>query len=586
MRKLYSGNEAVARGAYEAGVEIAAAYPGTPSTEILENIALYKEIYAEWSVNEKVAFEVAFGGSIGGKRSLAAMKHVGVNVAADALMTAAYTGVNGGFVLVTADDPGMFSSQNEQDNRYFAKMAQIPMLEPSNSQEAKDFTVLAFEISEKFDTPVLLRMTTRICHGKSIVECADRKSGPQLQYNKDPQKYVMIPANARKRHVVVEERLKYLGDFAEDFTENKTEYNDLNIGIITCGVSYQYAKEVFPDASFLKLGVSYPIPMKKIKAFAEKVKKLYVIEELEPFLEEQLRAEGIKLTGKDVLPRLGEYSPGLLREKLLGQEPEQSKSDIKLPARPPVMCAGCPHRAVFHILRKLKTIISGDIGCYTLSTLPPLNTMDTVLCMGASMGIAQGLVRVLEEKKRQRVVSVLGDSTFIHSGIPGLVNAVYNRANITVIVLDNRITAMTGHQDNPGTGKTLKGDTVPEFDFAGMARAAGVEFVQTVDPIDVEKTKSVISQAMDYKGPSVVIAKRPCVLVDRNQFPGPMRIDWESCKECKICLRIGCPAISVNDNKICIDATMCFGCGLCQQICPHESIGPLKPTNTGSDHEK
>lgn len=573
MKQLYSGNEAVSRGAWEAGAEIAAAYPGTPSTEILENIAKYKEIYAEWSVNEKVAFEVAFGAAVAGKRSLAAMKHVGVNVAADALMTAAYTGVNAGFVLVTADDPGMHSSQNEQDNRYMAKFAQIPMLEPADSQEAKDFVRLAFEISEKYDTPVMLRMTTRVCHGKGLVETGERITIPDRDYVKDPQKYVMIPANARKRHIFVEQRNKQLAEFSEQFSGNVEITGDTSIGIVTSGISYQYAREALPKAAIFKIGMTNPLPINKIKAFAARVKKLLVIEELEPFIEEQLRAAGFKVSGKDILPRQGEYSPELLCEIVTGVKamPVETGS-APLPARPPVMCAGCPHRAVFHVLKKMNVVVSGDIGCYTLSTLPPLNTMDTVVCMGSSIGMAQGMVRALDGKKSKRVVSVLGDSTFIHSGIPSLVNAVYNRANITIIILDNRITAMTGHQQNPGTGVTLQGQPVHEFDFVAMAQAAGVSFVQIVDPIDIEETKTAISRALEHEGPSVVIARRPCVLIDRHQYDGPMQINPDRCKVCKICLRIGCPAISMVKETIRIDASVCFGCSLCRQVCPHDAI--------------
>ncbi len=571
MKKLLSGNEAVARGAFEAGVEIAAAYPGTPSTEILETVATYDEIYAEWSVNEKIAFEVAYGGAVGGRRSLAAMKHVGVNVASDALMTAAYTGINAGMVLICADDPGMHSSQNEQDNRYYAKFAQIPMLEPSSSQEAKEFTKLAFEISETFDTPVLVVMTTRICHGKGIVELEDRVPLEPRLYTKDPHKYVMIPANARKRHVVVKERLAKLREYVETVPVNKIERGSSDIGVITSGVSYQYAKEALPDASFLKLGMSYPLPMNLIKNFIDELQTVYVVEELEPFMEEQILAAGLKVIGKEALPSIGELSPELIRQKLLAEaKPEPSNGE--LPGRPPVMCAGCPHRPVFNSLRKHRTVISGDIGCYTLSTLPPLNTMDTVLCMGASVGLAQGFIRSLPERKAERVVSVLGDSTFIHSGIPSLVNAVYNNARLTIVILDNRITAMTGHQENPGSGKTLKGDDVTPFDFEAVAKAIGAGYVRTIDPIETDVLDDVIGEALEYEGTSVVIAKRPCVLVEPDQFPGIMKIDKEICTECKLCLRVGCPSISIHDGSVAIDPNLCFGCSLCQQVCPQDSI--------------
>lgn len=571
MKKLLSGNEAVARGAFEAGVEIAAAYPGTPSTEILETVATYDEMYAEWSVNEKIAFEVAYGGAVGGQRSLAAMKHVGVNVASDALMTAAYTGINAGMVLVCADDSGMHSSQNEQDNRYYAKLAQIPMLEPSSSQEAKEFTKLAFEISETFDTPVLVVMTTRICHGKGIVELEDRVPVEPRLYTKEPQKYVMIPANARKRHVVVKERLAKLRDYVETVPVNKIESGSSDIGVISSGVSYQYAKEAMPEASFLKLGMPYPLPMNLIKTFINEHQTVYVVEELEPFMEEHIKAAGLKVIGKEVLPSIGELSPELIRQRLFADtKPEPTNGE--LPGRPPVMCAGCPHRPVFNALRKYRTVISGDIGCYTLSTLPPLNTMDTVLCMGASVGLAQGLIRSLPQRKAERVVSVLGDSTFIHSGIPSLVNAVYNNARLTIVILDNRITAMTGHQENPGSGKTLKGDDVTPFDFEAVAKAIGAGYVKTVDPIETNTLDDVIGEALEYEGTSVVIAKRPCVLVEPDQFPGIMKIDTELCTTCKLCLRIGCPSISVHDGVVEIDPNLCFGCSLCQQVCPQDSI--------------
>lgn len=570
MKELLSGNEAIARGAFEAGVAIAAAYPGTPSTEILQNIATYNEIYAEWSVNEKVAFEVAFGSAIGGKRSLAAMKHVGVNVASDALMTAAYTGINAGMVLVSADDPGMHSSQNEQDNRYYARLAQIPMLEPASSQEAKDFTKLAYEISEEFDTPVLLRMTTRICHGKGIVEMQSRQEVEDRPYSKNPQKYVMIPANARKRHVIVKERNLRLASFSESTAVNFIEIKNSDVGVISSGVAYQYAREALPDASFLKLGMTNPLPIKLIKDFISKHQTVYVVEELEPFIEDQIRAAGLKVFGKDIFPEIGELSGELVKQKITGAAARPSNGE--LPARPPVMCAGCPHRAVFNSLKKNRAVISGDIGCYTLSTLPPLNSMDAVLCMGASIGMAQGFIRSMPQRKADRIVSVLGDSTFVHSGIPSLVNAVYNNAKLTVVILDNRITAMTGHQDNPGSGKTLKGEEVKQFDFEAVAKAIGAGYVRTVDPIKGEELDEAVAAAMEFDGTSVVIAKRACVLTEPDQFPGIMQINQDNCTQCKLCLRIGCPSISIHDNKLEIDQNLCFGCSLCQQVCSHEAI--------------
>lgn len=570
MKKLLSGNEAIARGAYEAGACIAAAYPGTPSTEILENTAKYKDIYAEWSVNEKVAFEVAYGGAVGGKRSLAAMKHVGVNVASDALMTAAYTGVNAGLVFISADDPGMHSSQNEQDNRYYARFAQIPMLEPTSSQEAKDFTKLAFEISEEFDTPVMIRMTTRICHGKGIVELQDRQEIDDRGYKKDPQKYVMIPANARKRHVIVKERQAKLAEYVERLAINIITKSDSDVGVISSGVAYQYAREAMPDASFLKLGMTNPLPMKMIKEFIDSHQTVYVVEELEPFLEDQIKAAGLEVIGKEIFPNVGEFSSELIKQKIGGVVAAPVNDD--LPARPPVMCAGCPHRAVFNALKKNRAVISGDIGCYTLSTLPPLNALDSCLCMGASVGMAQGFIRSMPERKAQRVVSVLGDSTFIHSGIPSLVNAVYNKAKLTIVILDNRTTAMTGHQENPGSGKTLKGEGVTPFDFEAVVRAIGAGYVKTVDPIDGETLNDIIAEAIEFEGTSVVIAKRGCVLTEPDQFPGIMQIDQETCTQCKLCLQIGCPSISIHNGLVEIDQNLCFGCSLCQQVCTHDSI--------------
>lgn len=573
MKFLMSGNEAVARGAWEAGVDIAAAYPGTPSTEILENISKYKDIYSEWSVNEKVAFEIAYGAAIGGKRALAAMKHVGVNVASDALLTAAYTGVNAGLVFISADDPGMHSSQNEQDNRNYGRMAQIPILEPSGSQEAKEFTKLALELSEKFDTPIMLRMTTRICHGKGIVEHKDRQPYEPKPYVKNPQKHVMIPGHARVRHQVIEQRLKDLQVFAETFSENKIEIKEKAIGVITSGICYQYVKEALPNASIFKIGMTYPLPMKSIKKFAKSVDTLYVVEELDPFFETQIKAAGVDAIGKAIFPRTGEINPEMIREKILGEKIETKPPQTELPARPPVMCAGCPHRAVFHVLKKMKAIVSGDIGCYTLSVLPPLATMDTCVCMGGSVGVAQGLQRALGTNPKRPIIGVLGDSTFSHSGIPSLVSAVYNKSNITLIILDNRITAMTGHQENPGTGRTLSGEATHELDFAMLARSMGVKFVKTLDPInDIKETEKVFREAVAHEGPSVVIARRPCVLIPESADSKPYEINQETCIQCKICLRIGCPAISMQDGTVVIDPLLCDGCSLCSEVCPQDAI--------------
>ena len=574
MRSILSGNAAVARGAYEAGVEVAAAYPGTPSTEILEYMATYRDdVYSEWSVNEKVAFEIAFGASLGGKRSLAAMKHVGVNVASDALMTASYTGVNGGLVLISADDPGMHSSQNEQDNRFYARLAKIPMLEPSDSREAKAFTSLAFDLSERFDTPVMLRLTTRVCHGKGIVELGERATAAERPYEKNTRKNVMIPAYARIRHGIVEERREKLTAFAESFEQNRVEMGDTSTGVVTSGVAYHYAREVFPGASFFKLGMTWPLPAEALKDFASKVDKLIVVEELEPYLEEQLRAMGLQVVGKDALPRQGELSPEIVRASLLGGNGRpQAAPPVDIPARPPVMCPGCPHRGPFSVLKKLHATVTGDIGCYTLSALPPLEAMDTCVCMGASIGVGQGLKRTLSGRQAQRTVAVLGDSTFIHSGIPSLVNAVYNGSDLTVLILDNRTTAMTGHQENPGTGHTLQGDPAPEVDFEGLAKSCGVGYVQTVDPIDLEETERVLREAIAVDGPSVIVARRACVLVDKEQFEGALDVDEEACSVCKLCIHLGCPAISLSPETAEIDAGLCVGCELCAQVCPTDAI--------------
>jgi indolepyruvate ferredoxin oxidoreductase, alpha subunit len=577
MRTILSGNAAVARGVYEAGAEFAAAYPGTPSTEILEEIAAhYPEVYAEWSVNEKVAFEVAFGAALGGRRALAAMKHVGVNVAADALMTAAYTGVNAGMVLVSADDPGMHSSQNEQDNRLLARFAKIPLLEPADSQEAKDLAIRAFEVSEQFDTPVMLRMTTRVCHGRSVVTVGERQVVTPRPYVKSPRKYVMIPAYARVRHALVEgERRTRLEQFAEAFAGNRIEMGDPALGIVSSGVAYQYAREAFPQASFLKLGMPHPLPARLVRQFAAQVGRIVVVEELEPFLEEQLRALGLTVVGKELLPRTGELDPQMIRKALAGTGRTAQTAalpPVNLPQRPPVLCPGCPHRGLFHALRKVHATVAGDIGCYTLSVLPPLEMMDTCVCMGASIGIGQGLVRAADAKTAGHTVAVLGDSTFVHSGIPSLVNAVYNQADLTVIIADNRTTAMTGQQDHPGTGRTLGGAAVLALDFEAVARAVGVQHVATVDPLDIDATEQAVRAALAVEGPAVVIARRPCVFVDRNQFNGPVTVDPEACTRCRTCLRLGCPALSLGEHSVVVDTALCAGCELCADVCPQDAF--------------
>jgi len=586
-KELLSGNEAIARGAYEGGVRVAAGYPGTPSSEILENLALFDEIYAQWSPNEKVALEVGIGSSLGGARTLVAMKHVGLNVAADPLFTLSYTGVNAGLIVVSCDDPSLYSSQNEQDNRHYARAAKIPMLEPSDSQEAKDFTILGFEISEEFDAPVLLRSTTRVSHSKSIVEISDERKEIDLSYEKNPQKYVMVPGHAIKRHAFVEERLKRLAEYSDTSPLNKIERNSSEIGIITGGISYQYAKEIFPGASYLKLGMTYPLPRDMILSFASDIKTVYVIEELDPFLEEQIRAMGIKTFGKEVLPRVGELKPEILRDKLweagcwvAGErhkkasvdEAKNRKKEIaaNLPLRPPVLCPGCPHRGVFYALKQLRLIVPGDIGCYTLAALPPLEAMDTCICMGAGIGTALGFEKA-SEKYKGRIAAVIGDSTFIHSGITPLIDIVYNKGCSTVIILDNRTTAMTGRQDHPGTGVTLKGKKTKTLDFAKLAKAIGIESVVEVDPYDLDETKKRIKEEVEKAEPSLIISSRPCLLVEK--FSGPvLEVDLASCVDCGLCLRLACPAISKADEKIEIDPLLCTGCELCVKVCNLEAI--------------
>lgn len=567
--ELMTGNEAIARGAYEYGITVAAAYPGTPSTEILENLSKYPGVKSQWSPNEKVALEVGIGASFGGARVIVTMKHVGVNVAADPLFTLAYTGVNGGLILVSADDPGMHSSQNEQDNRYYAKFNQIPMLEPSDSQEAKDFIGLALEISEKFDTPILYRTTTRVSHSQGLVKLGDKQDIPLRQYVKNPQKYVMVPAHARGRHVVVDERRKSLEAYAENCPVNKTEMGSTKIGIITSGISYQYVKEALPEASILKLGLTYPLPQNLIREFASKVERLYVIEELEPFLEEQIKALGIEVAGKELFSRLGELNPVIISEKITGTKvkKEMVTNNIPVPVRPPVMCPGCPHRGVFYTLNNLKLVVSGDIGCYTLGAMPPLEAIDTCVCMGASIGGALGMERANPDLKG-RVVAVIGDSTFLHSGVTGLMDVVYNKGTTTTIILDNSITAMTGHQDNPSTGKTLMKEPAPQVDLVKLAEALGVKRVEVVDPFDLGKVKEILKNEAAAEEPSVVIAKRPCALLIKEKET-PLAIAEETCIGCKSCLKLGCPALSYDkvSKKVAIDFALCTGCGLCAQVC-------------------
>lgn len=568
MRKLMLGNEAVARGAYEAGVRVVSSYPGTPSTEVSECIAGYDEVYAEWAPNEKVALEVAVGASIAGARSMACMKHVGVNVAADPMFTAAYTGVNGGLVILAADDPGMHSSQNEQDTRFYARSAHLPLLEPADSQEAKDFTKLAFELSEKYDTPVIVRTTTRLAHSQSFVETGDRAEVPLRDYVKDVTKYTMMPSSAIGRHVVVEAREKRLAEDVNGFGIVREEMRDDALGVVCSGVVYQYVREALPEASVLKLGVVYPVALDKVKEFASKVKRLVVVEELEPFIEDTLKAAGIACEGKNIFSLQGELSTAIIKEKLLGVKIETEKKD--LPVRPPVMCAGCPHRGVFYILNKLKLTVSADIGCYTLGAQPPLAAVDTVVCMGASVGIAHGFEKARGREQSNKTVAVIGDSTFIHSGITGLINAVYNKSNITLIILDNSTTGMTGHQQHPATGLTLKQEPAKILDIVALCKTVGCDSVRVTDSYDLGDLEKIIKEETARDGVSVIVAKRPCALLDRNYPPA---CTVEDCRRCGMCFRLGCPAIEKQaDGSAKINAALCVGCGLCAKVCRFGAI--------------
>lgn len=568
MRKLMLGNEAVARGAYEAGVRVVSSYPGTPSTEVSECIAGYDEVYAEWAPNEKVALEVAVGASIAGARSMACMKHVGVNVAADPMFTAAYTGVNGGLVILAADDPGMHSSQNEQDTRFYARSAHLPLLEPADSQEAKDFTKLAFELSEKYDTPVIVRTTTRLAHSQSFVETGDRAEVPLRDYVKDVTKYTMMPSSAIGRHVVVEAREKRLAEDVNGFGIVREEMRDDALGVVCSGVVYQYVREALPEASVLKLGVVYPVALDKVKKFASKVKRLVVVEELEPFIEDTLKAAGIACEGKNIFSLQGELSTAIIKEKLLGIKIETEKKD--LPVRPPVMCAGCPHRGVFYILNKLKLTVSADIGCYTLGAQPPLAAVDTVVCMGASVGIAHGFEKARGREQSNKTVAVIGDSTFIHSGITGLINAVYNKSNITLIILDNSTTGMTGHQQHPATGLTLKQEPAKILDIVALCKTVGCDSVRVTDSYDLGDLEKIIKEETARDGVSVIVAKRPCALLDRNYPPA---CTVEDCRRCGMCFRLGCPAIEKQaDGSAKINAALCVGCGLCAKVCRFGAI--------------
>jgi indolepyruvate ferredoxin oxidoreductase alpha subunit len=574
-KALLSGNEAVARGAWEAGCTVAAAYPGTPSTEILENIITYPEINTEWSINEKVALEVVAGACFAGARCLTAMKHVGLNVAADPMFTMGYSGVTGGLVIVSADDPGMWSSQNEQDNRHYGRHAKIPILEPSDSNEAKLFTKLGFELSEKFDTPVILRLTTRICHSTCLVYLGNRKEVTIKGYVKDIKKRLVLPAHARLLHVNVEERLKKLAQYSSLFPYNRIEWGKKTLGIITSGISYQYAKEVFPNASFLKLSLTFPLPEKRIRKFAQKLKKIIVVEEGDPILETEIKAMCIKVTGKDKIPLCNELTPKVLRESFSQKQKLKTKKDT-IPPRPPVLCPGCPHRGVFYVINKLKLVATGDIGCYTLGALPPLNAMDTCVCMGASVTNAQGLEKALGKDFSKKLVAVVGDSTFFHSGITGLSNAVYNKGSLNLIILDNFTTAMTGHQPHPGTGKLPRGEQGKRIPPEDIARGCGVELVKVVDPNNLKETEASIKEALAFDGVAVLIFRKPCALLIKPR--PPLTIDSELCNGCRLCLRIGCPAMSLvspEDREkplAIIDQALCNGCGLCVQLCNRDAI--------------
>lgn len=571
-KKLLIGNEAVARGLYEGGLRVASSYPGTPSTEITECIAKYDDVYSEWAPNEKVAMEVAVGSSIAGARSFCAMKHVGLNVAADPLFTASYTGVNAGMVIAVADDPGMHSSQNEQDSRHYAKAAKILMLEPSDSEECLEYAKASYELSEKFDTPVILRLTTRVAHSRSIVNIGERNDIGVKDYVKNPGKYVMMPAMAKKRHIVVEDRMVAEREWAETASINTVEYNDKKIGVISSGICYQYAKEALGDrVSYLKLGCVNPLPIDLIKNFAANCDKVYVLEELDPFIEEHCKQIGIDVIGKDAFTLQGEYSQNLIAKVIFGETKPTMKADIDIPARPPVLCAGCPHRGLYYALKKLKLTVSGDIGCYTLGALPPIGMMDTCVCMGASVSALHGRNKA-DENNCKNSVAVIGDSTFIHSGITGLIDIAYNQSNSTVIILDNSITGMTGHQDNPTTGKTIKGDPTTAVSLELLAKAVGIDRVRVVDPYNLKECEDVIREEVAADEPSVVISRRPCALLKYVKHNPPLKINKDKCVGCKMCMKIGCPAISMRDGKSEIDFTQCVGCNVCSQLCKFDAI--------------
>ncbi len=570
---LMLGNAAIARGAFEAGAKVASAYPGTPSTEITEYISQYKEIYSEWAPNEKVAMETVIGSSIAGARSICAMKHVGLNVAADPLFTASYTGVNAGLVICVADDQGMHSSQNEQDSRHYANASKTLMLEPADSNECKEFVKKAFAMSEEYDTPVIIRLSTRISHSQGLVEINEPEDVALKPYEKNPGKYVMMPAMARARHIIVEDRINKLKELAETSPLNHVEYNSKKIGVIAGGIAYQYAKEALGEnASYLKLGIVYPLPEKLLKDFAASVDECYVIEELDPVIENHCKAIGINVIGKEKFSLLGEYSAEMISNIILNKKSEFVTRDEQIPGRPPVMCAGCPHRAVFNVLNRLKVVVSGDIGCYTLAALSPLNALDACVCMGASVSMAHGMDKARQGEMSKKTVAVIGDSTFIHSGITSLIDIVYNKGNSTVIILDNSITGMTGHQENPTTGKTIKGEPTTQINLKLLCEAVGVKRVTVIDPFNTDDFTALVKQELAAEEVSVIIAQRPCALLKSAAYTGKCSINIEKCKKCNICLKTGCPAIiKVNDN-LTIEPTLCVGCTHCQRVCKFGAI--------------
>ncbi len=574
MKKLLIGNQAVAAGLYDGGLGVVSSYPGTPSTEITEFLSKYDDIHSEWAPNEKVACEVAFGSSLAGARSACAMKHVGLNVAADPLFTLSYTGVNGGMVIIVADDPAMHSSQNEQDSRHYAIASKIPMLEPADSQEAYIYAKTAFELSEKFDTPVLLRMCTRIAHSQSIVEFGEHVEKTVKEYAKNPQKYIMMPGNAKLRHPIVEERTKAIAEFADDCIYNKVEDNGSDIGVITSGCSYLYVKEALGDSvNILKIGMPNPLPNKLIADFAKKCKKLYVIEELDPIIETHVKAMGIEVIGKEVFSLLGEFSQRTIAEAFNKELPESVSADSVIPNRPPMMCAGCPHRGLFYTLAKNKITVMGDIGCYTLGAVPPLSALDSTLCMGASVSGLHGFNLARRGESEKNSVAVIGDSTFMHSGMTGLVNIAYNATNSTVIILDNSITGMTGHQQNPATGFNIKGEPASQVDLEALCHALGINRVKIVDPYNLKECEVAVKEELAVEEPSVIISRRPCVLLKSVKTKPALKVNPDKCKSCKKCMGLGCPAISMKDGKATIDATLCVGCDVCAQLCPFDAIG-------------